>query len=392
MNMTDSKKFIKLVFVVMLLCTVMVLPIILSACNGGGNNFSGETQSVTDLYGNQVTVPKTVNKIICLGSGTLRMITYAGAQDKVVGVENIEKASKTQFNSIIGKPYTYANKDLFDSLPSVGQGGGKNKTPDKEKILQLMPDVIFCSYDKGNFDKLKQDLNNLIPIIYVSFDTNIINATTQSNIEKCFDIIGKVMNKETRCNEVVKKIKSVFSDLNDKTKNIPEAEKPVSYVGGISYSGAHELSYTYANYTVLTAINTKSVADMAEGNTAFKQEGSYKIDLEFVINKNPKYIFVDKANLNLVNQEYNNKKAALDNVDAIQNGNVFGTISYNLYSTNIELALATSYYLGKILYPTQFNDVNIDTKTDELLEFFVGKKIYEVMKDNNMFFSKVTLG
>ncbi len=391
MNMTDKMKKSTKLAIILILCMLLVLPVVLTAC-GGDEKPKSDTKIVTDVNGFEVEVPKKVEKILCLGSGTLRMISYAGAQNMLIGVEDMENENKVAISSIIGKPYSYANKDFFKTLPSIGLGGGKNKEPNIEVILALKPDVVFCSYDLENLLKLRKDLLELIPVVYVGFDTNIMSEKTQKNIEKSFDVIGNVLNKKERCDAVVNKINSTFADLNDRTKNILESEKQKTYVGGISYSGAHELSYTYAQYPVMTAINTNTIADIQVGNSAFKSSGSYKIDLEFVIEQNPKYIFVDKANMGLVNAEYNQKKNALDIIDAIQNDNVYGTISYNLYSTNIELALATSYYMGKVLYPQQFADVDVDEKIDELLEFFVGKRMYSEMKTYGYYFGKVKLG
>ena len=67
----------------------------LTACTGSKNNTkdvdeTSENIAVTDLLGREVEVPAEVSSIIALGAGGLRMISYAGAQDMVVGVEQAE--------------------------------------------------------------------------------------------------------------------------------------------------------------------------------------------------------------------------------------------------------------------------------------------------------------
>ncbi len=49
---------------------------------------------------------------------------------------------------------------------------------------------------------------------------------------------------------------------------------------------------------------------------------------------------------------------------------------FNNYHTNIELALADAYYMGKILYPQNFKDINMLRKTDEIVHEFNGLKEY----------------
>jgi len=47
---------------------------------------------------------------------------------------------------------------------------------------------------------------------------------------------------------------------------------------------------------------------------------------------------------------------------AFKEGRVYGTLPYNYYRTNIAVALADTYYIGKILYPDKFKDVDPEKK------------------------------
>jgi iron complex transport system substrate-binding protein len=61
---------------------------------------------------------------------------------------------------------------------------------------------------------------------------------------------------------------------------------------------------------------------------------------------------------------------------AFQNGKIYGTLPYNYYHTNIAVALADAYYIGKVLYPDCFGDVNPELKADEIFQAFLGKSLY----------------
>ena len=47
--------------------------------------------TIKDMAGRSVTVPAKVERIVGLGPGALRLISYLQATDKVVGVEDIDK-------------------------------------------------------------------------------------------------------------------------------------------------------------------------------------------------------------------------------------------------------------------------------------------------------------
>ena len=69
-------------------------------------NVQAQTVSVTDMAKRSVSVPATVNRIVALGPGALRLMTYLQATDRVVGVEDLEKGSPA------GRPYALAHPEL----------------------------------------------------------------------------------------------------------------------------------------------------------------------------------------------------------------------------------------------------------------------------------------
>ncbi|MEM3679350.1 MAG: iron ABC transporter substrate-binding protein, partial [Candidatus Bathyarchaeia archaeon] len=52
-------------------------------------------------------------------------------------------------------------------------------------------------------------------------------------------------------------------------------------------------------------------------------------------------------------------------------------LPYNYYHTNVAVALADAYYIGKVLYPDKFADVDPAKKADEIFNFFLGKPLYQ---------------
>ena len=50
---------------------------------------------------------------------------------------------------------------------------------------------------------------------------------------------------------------------------------------------------------------------------------------------------------------------------------------FNYYAANLEIALADAWYLGSVLYPEQFADVDPAAKFDEITQFLLGIDAYE---------------
>jgi iron complex transport system substrate-binding protein len=59
---------------------------------------------------------------------------------------------------------------------------------------------------------------------------------------------------------------------------------------------------------------------------------------------------------------------------------------------NISYALMDAYYAGIVLFPGQFDGVDIAQKSAEILTFFLGKNIYDTMAEGGLYYGKITIG
>ena len=145
-----------------LICAALLLA--LSACGAAPETTApptgtapsqtgADTRTVTDRYGRQVEIPAQVNRVICVGSGTLRMLCYLQAQDLLAGVEDTDKG----FETSVKRDYAYVNYEKLKDLPAIGKGGGTSYTAYPEEILTVNPDVIFCGYTQEAAEQLAQE-------------------------------------------------------------------------------------------------------------------------------------------------------------------------------------------------------------------------------------------
>ncbi len=358
------------------------LVLIFSGCSSGGGGqttakpsetapSAAKTRVVTDVYGRQVTIPAKVERIAAVG-GAARFVTYAGAADKLVGVNEADKKYDVQ------KPYSYVNKDRFAKLASVGAGGSSD-TPYIEELVKLAPDVIFCLQDKTFTENVQNKTG--IPVIGIYPD-----GILSDSVYGAITLIGDVMGTQKHCETVVKYMKECYADLQNRTKNIPASSKPTVYTGAVSFRGAHGFEGTYAKYPPFDLIGAKNVADETG------QNGGIIIDKEKVVKWDPDIIFLNPGNMNLVNDDYKLNKSYYDNLKAVKNGKVYSQIAYNNNWTNIEIAIADTYYAGCVIFPEAFKDVDPVKKADEIFKVMLGQTLYKELSDAGYGFGKITIG
>jgi iron complex transport system substrate-binding protein len=332
------------------------------------------TRIVTDMLGRKVEIPTKINSLICTGAGTLRMVTYLGAQDLVSGVEDTDQAQN------IKRPYNFAYHELFKDLPSVGKGGGRGYTAYAEEIILLQPDVIFSSYTGDALEELASKTG--IPVIYVAYNSN----SFVDELPEALTLMGDILERQERAADLLAYLESSIKDLNKRTAEIPQVSKPKAYTGAVTFSGGHGFGGTYSDFPPFNFINAINVADVS------KISGSFEVDWEKVLVWDPDYIFLDPGNLNLVNEEYAKNPDYFHSLRAVREDRVYSLVSYNNYTTNIEIALANAYYAGKVLFPGEFTDIEIEAKVDELLEKFLGKAFYTQMKGAGLAFGQISIG
>lgn len=330
--------------------------------------------TVTDTLGRQVEINKQAKRVVAIGPGALRLCCYFNNIDMIVGVEQKDK------DESIGKPYVMANPSLAN-LPVIGPGG-PNNAPEPEKILAVKPEVIFTTYaaDKASADNLQAKTG--IPVIAISYGKT---STFDSAVYTSLRLIGKIVGKETKAQEIVAYIEKCKNDLDARTKDIPNDKKPSAYIGALGKRGAHGIESTQGNYSLFNAVHAKNVVDET-GKT-----GSLMIDKEKLIQWDPDKIFIDGNGFQMFQQDYQKNKDYYNTLSAIKNAEIYLQLPYNFYSTNIDTAVADAYFIGKILYPEQFKDIDPAKKADEIYKTLLGKELYGDMAQAYGGFKKLPL-
>jgi iron complex transport system substrate-binding protein len=317
---------------------------------------------VRDILGRNVTLPSKVERVVAIGPGMLRLVCYLNATNLLVGVEEIE----TRWG-FAGRDYAMAQGERFKSLPVVGPGG-PGKPPAPELIIAARPDVVIMSRtycDFYNPDRLQREVNATLIVM----DYGPAGYLDVEAISKALTTLGRVLNREERARQLVDFIRSLCNDLNGRTKDV--SPRPKAYAGAVSYKGPQPFTSTQSPFPPLALLNTPSIADRYARTSGF-----VSLDFEAIIDEQPDVIFIDENNLQTVKQDFAKDPNKYLRLNAFREGRVYGTLPYNYYHTNIAVALADAYYMGKVLYPDRFEGVDPEKKADEIFQVFLGRPLY----------------
>ncbi len=314
---------------------------------------------------------RPVESIVCVGVGALRYSCYMDAADLVVGVEDYEVKEG------MSRLYNYVNFDKFKDLPVTGTNG----EPNIEEIITAGPQVIvMSSYASADADDLQAKSG--IPVVMVPGS----DTTLDDNAYETIRIMGELYGKEDRAQELTAYLKGIQKDLDDRTADIPEEDKPSVYVAGVSFKGAHGFEGTEAYYGPFELIHANNLANTTD------QTGAFDIDLEQVLTWDPEIIFLDFNGMSLINEDYADNPDYYQNLTAVKEGKVYSQISFRSSASNLETALADAYYAACVMYPEQFSDIDPVEKAGEIFTALLGTNPYEDLKEAGYEFRQITIG
>jgi len=341
---------------------------------GCGQNTSSSTSSpssitVSDMVGRQVEVtPGSYQRIVCIGAGALRLYSYIGDCNLLSGVEDIDNETLSQRPKMfdgVARPYFIANKDVFSTLPSCGVGGPNAQAAEAEKILSCNPDLIISEYeDSDKANALQAQVG--VPVITLKVGSS---GVWGENLTNTFNLLGKVLNKQSRAQELNDYIASEKQKIVNLTKDV--TTKPTTYICGLGNWGTTNHLWTAQNY------NSFNIANIKNAITDLTANGIQKIEEEkFVsLGSSIEVMIIDAAAVKNIKPLYKQDPTMFSSVKAWNEGEVYLQMAYNAYYTNIELALVNTWYNAKVVYPSLFEDLDIKAKTNEVTRMFNGKEL-----------------
>jgi iron complex transport system substrate-binding protein len=300
---------------------------------------------ITDLVGNKVAIPKTVNKVGALVGPSYDKIAILGDVDKIVMCGT--------------PPLPWAQKfyPSFKQIPVMKN----SQAPNIEDLLKQKVDVVFF-WDIPA--PIKQMTDAGIPVVVTQLGQQVGPQTQQrfldlfKNEVKIFaDVLGPDAQK--RANEYLSYFDKTVKRITSVTSRIPANERlKVYYVRGPNPLTTH---FGYSN--------TYWLVNMAGGDLVTKEliNGILgDVTMEQVVVWNPDIILMGRV----ATTDPIIKDAKWSDIKAVKNGKVFvnpGGAFYSDYGSESALLLM---YLAKTFYPDKFADIDMTKETKYFYSHF----------------------
>ena len=220
---------------------------------------------------------KQYNRIVVLDPATVEMIYMLGAEDKIVGVANLEH-SKVWPEEKVAK------------LESVGTF----MKPSLEKIIALKPDLVIMSALTG------EELNNGLKSNNI--ETKRVQANSIEEIFTNFLEVAKMLGKENEANKIIAEKKAKLEEI----KKMATSNKKGLFV--MSASPLMVFGNDNLPNDIMKLLNIKNIAENQKGRNPI-------VTPEFIIKENPDIIITLLPNPSQIVAT----NPQLKNVNAIKN-------------------------------------------------------------------------
>ena len=331
-----------------------------------------ETRIVVDGLGREIEVPAKVETIVTLGNAS-RMATYLGLADKMITVTSGDN------NDSVVMAYGYYNHDIWADLPVCSSGGYGEINP--EVIIEASPDVILCTFEEDIVANIEEQLGRKV----VAAPQGTLFA---EDYEHALRVFGEACGVSDRAETVIAFIQECLADLDSRTSSIADDDKPTALCAAATFRGGHGIAGVYANNAVFATVNAKDVTV-----SYIDAQKGVEVDKEQVLEWNPDLIVLDASNLGLVENEYAEDPAFFESLNAVKNGELYQWPNSTSNYTNVEIPLVNAYYIGSVMFPEAFADVDFETKAEEIFRFFLGHDGYlSVLNNAGMGYGSVVLG
>ena len=342
--------------------------ILLTGCGKSEGGKNGQATTIIDMVGRNVEVkPGSYKKVVCIGAGALRLYSYIGDVNLLSGVEDIDNytlETRPKMFDTSARPYFLANKEVFKKLPSCGVGGPNAQAAEAEKILSCDPDIVISEYeDADKANALQKQLG--VPVITVKYG---YKGVFDEAIKNSLNLLGNIFKEEAEATKLNKYIADQKELISKMTKDLKSKESV--YICGLGNWGTTDHLMTAQNYEPFNVANINNVV------TDLSKDGIQKIEKEKLVSLGDKIdkMIIDAAAIKNIKMT-DDTKLVLNSIKAWKNNEVYLQMPYNAYYTNVETALANTWYNAKIVYGDAFKDIDMKAKTNEITKAFLNKEL-----------------
>jgi iron complex transport system substrate-binding protein len=297
--------------------------------------------TVVDGLGNNVTVTLPVNRIVSINYGITEMLCGLGAQDLLVGRDELS----------ISPP-------SVQDIPIVA---GTSYSPNMELLLGAKPDLVVA-------DTMLRSKTQEIAAMKASGIAVYIESTGNfTRIKECITNMGKVLDEEQTAESLRDFLTGYQNLAAERVANLTDSQKPAVY---LEWTDDWQTAITSSIAGTLVAAGGINIAEQAGLSSSMGY-----ISPEFVVEQNPDIIIRVVAGTNegleplQAQRNAMLNRAVLGDTTAVQEGRVY--TYYNIITQGIRYPIGLLYY-ETWLHPDLFADIDPAAVQAEMYQKFFG--------------------
>ena len=318
---------------------------------------------ITDVEGQKYHFEQTPKTFVVANYiANFMMVGGAKSLDKVIAL------TKDGWEDTRYGEYQVFTKSFpkMKELPSIG--GYHDDVLNAERILALHPDVLLIGktqYAENN-QRIKTFQKAGIKVVVLDYHSMTIDNHTKST-----EILGKLLDREKIAEAQNKTYKESLEHVYKTIKALPEKDKRARVYMETGSKGVNRYGNSY-NKDVLWGAILKNI--QAENLAENSPQPYMALDKEYVISKNPEYIFIggsiwrnqsggDQMRMGFTVSESEaqqrlkkfTERPGWGRLDAVKNNRIYGVDHGSLRNM---ADYTFTQYIAKALYPEPFKNID----------------------------------
>lgn len=308
--------------------------------------------TVKDMAGREVTLEKQPERIVSGYYISSSACIALGLTDKMVGIE--DKSAKRPI-------YKLAAPALID-LPNVGSA----KAFDLEACIATEPDLVILPMKQKDTAQTLQEMG---------IATLLVLPESHEQLIEMFTLIGTATNTVKQAEKLISYYNTKLSAVTELTRDIPDDEKPVVYLGStgdILRTAPREMYQA----SLITTAGGKNAGDVLEGSSWTD------IDNETFLTMNPDIIVIPTDNFAVSSPDYTAEDVmnnpTFSNVTAVKNGAVYQMpVGYEAWDSPVPSGIMGTLWMLKTLHPELYPAEQFAADVNEFYTVFYGFSVNE---------------
>lgn len=308
--------------------------------------------TVKDMAGREVTLEKQPDRIVSGYYISSSACIALGLTDKMVGIE--DKSAKRPI-------YKLAAPALID-LPNVGSA----KAFDLEACIATEPDLVILPMKQKDTAQTLQEMG---------IATLLVLPESHEQLIEMFTLIGTATNTVKQAEKLISYYNTKLSAVTELTRDIPDDEKPVVYLGStgdILRTAPKEMYQA----SLITTAGGKNAGDVLEGSSWTD------IDNETFLTMNPDIIVIPTDNFAVSSPDYTAEDVmnnpTFSDVTAVKNSAVYQMpVGYEAWDSPVPSGILGTLWMLKTLHPELYPAEQFAADVNEFYTVFYGFSVNE---------------